>query len=131
MRAWPLTHSQSPPGWPLGAGRLRSPSDSPPPAEATDYIAAACAGRLLVPANPRRPAVPGSRVWFCASPAMDVMDDDVLRLFLERVDSHVSLVRPAAVCRRWRRHSPPATATTLTPHVVRKDERCLSPRRRR
>ncbi|CAN6334653.1 unnamed protein product [Urochloa humidicola] len=29
--------------------------------------------------------------------------DDVLRLVLERVDSHVSLIRAAAVCRRWRR----------------------------
>ncbi|CAL4898318.1 unnamed protein product [Urochloa decumbens] len=34
---------------------------------------------------------------------MDVMHDDVLGLVLERVDSHVSLVRAAAVCRRWRR----------------------------
>ncbi|CAN6356712.1 unnamed protein product [Urochloa humidicola] len=30
-------------------------------------------------------------------------NDDVLRLVLERVDSHVSLIRAAAVCRRWRR----------------------------
>ncbi|CAL4905618.1 unnamed protein product [Urochloa decumbens] len=29
--------------------------------------------------------------------------DDVLGLVLERVDSHVSLIRAAAVCRRWRR----------------------------
>ncbi|CAN6352159.1 unnamed protein product [Urochloa humidicola] len=29
--------------------------------------------------------------------------DDVLLLVLERVDSHVSLIRAAAVCRRWRR----------------------------
>ncbi|CAN6356714.1 unnamed protein product [Urochloa humidicola] len=29
--------------------------------------------------------------------------DDVLRLILERVDSHVSLIRAAAVCKRWRR----------------------------
>ncbi|CAN6361557.1 unnamed protein product [Urochloa humidicola] len=29
--------------------------------------------------------------------------DDVLRLVLERVDSHVSLIRAAAVCKRWRR----------------------------
>ncbi|CAL4897581.1 unnamed protein product [Urochloa decumbens] len=29
--------------------------------------------------------------------------DDVLRLVLERVDSRVSLIRAAAVCRRWRR----------------------------
>ncbi|CAN6338726.1 unnamed protein product [Urochloa humidicola] len=34
---------------------------------------------------------------------MDVMNDDGLVLVLERVDSHVSLVRAAAVCRRWRR----------------------------
>ncbi|CAL4905617.1 unnamed protein product [Urochloa decumbens] len=34
---------------------------------------------------------------------MDVMSDDVLGLVLERVDSHVSLIRAAAVCRRWRR----------------------------
>ncbi|CAL5092750.1 unnamed protein product [Urochloa decumbens] len=34
---------------------------------------------------------------------MDVFNDDALRLVLERVDSHVSLVRAAAVCRRWRR----------------------------
>ncbi|CAN6356710.1 unnamed protein product [Urochloa humidicola] len=34
---------------------------------------------------------------------MDVMDDDALDLVLERVDSHVSLIRAAAVCRRWRR----------------------------
>ncbi|CAN6334652.1 unnamed protein product [Urochloa humidicola] len=30
-------------------------------------------------------------------------NDDVLLLVLERVDSHVSLIRAAAVCRRWRR----------------------------
>ncbi|CAM0148401.1 unnamed protein product [Urochloa decumbens] len=49
--------------------------------------------------------------------------DDVLDLVLERVDSHVSLIRAAAVCRRWRRaiadaaflrryrslHAPPAS----------------------
>ncbi|CAN6348216.1 unnamed protein product [Urochloa humidicola] len=34
---------------------------------------------------------------------MDAMNDDALGLVLERVDSHVSLVRAAAVCRRWRR----------------------------
>ncbi|CAL4891390.1 unnamed protein product [Urochloa decumbens] len=34
---------------------------------------------------------------------MDVMNDDALVLVLERVDSHVSLIRAAAVCRRWRR----------------------------
>ncbi|CAO1939546.1 unnamed protein product [Urochloa humidicola] len=34
---------------------------------------------------------------------MDAMSDDALGLVLERVDSHVSLVRAAAVCRRWRR----------------------------
>ncbi|CAN6352154.1 unnamed protein product [Urochloa humidicola] len=34
---------------------------------------------------------------------MDVMNDDALGLVLERVDSHVSLIRAAAVCRRWRR----------------------------
>ncbi|CAN6361564.1 unnamed protein product [Urochloa humidicola] len=34
---------------------------------------------------------------------MDVMSDDVLGLILERVGSHVSLIRAAAVCRRWRR----------------------------
>nr|TKW29255.1 hypothetical protein SEVIR_3G384100v2 [Setaria viridis] len=33
---------------------------------------------------------------------MDV-SDDVLGLVLERVGSHVSLIRAAAVCRRWRR----------------------------
>ncbi|RLN28581.1 uncharacterized protein C2845_PM05G03550 [Panicum miliaceum] len=31
------------------------------------------------------------------------LHDDVLGLVLERVGSHVSLVRAAAVCRRWRR----------------------------
>ncbi|CAN6270700.1 unnamed protein product [Urochloa humidicola] len=31
------------------------------------------------------------------------MNDDVLGLVLERVGSHVSLIRVAAVCRRWRR----------------------------
>ncbi|CAN6329594.1 unnamed protein product [Urochloa humidicola] len=34
---------------------------------------------------------------------MDAMNDDALLLVLERVDSHVSLIRAAAVCRRWRR----------------------------
>ncbi|CAL4898290.1 unnamed protein product [Urochloa decumbens] len=34
---------------------------------------------------------------------MDVMSDDGLGLILERVGSHVSLIRAAAVCRRWRR----------------------------
>ncbi|CAL4898287.1 unnamed protein product [Urochloa decumbens] len=34
---------------------------------------------------------------------MDVMSDDALGLVLERVGSHVSLIRAAAVCRRWRR----------------------------
>ncbi|CAN6356716.1 unnamed protein product, partial [Urochloa humidicola] len=39
-----------------------------------------------------------------ARSAMDESgSDDVLRLVLERVDSHVSLIRAAAVCRRWRR----------------------------
>ncbi|CAL5092741.1 unnamed protein product [Urochloa decumbens] len=33
---------------------------------------------------------------------MDVMSDDALGLVLERVDSHISLIRAAAVCRRWR-----------------------------
>ncbi|CAL4898292.1 unnamed protein product [Urochloa decumbens] len=33
---------------------------------------------------------------------MDV-SDDVLGIVLERVDSHVSLIRAAAVCKRWRR----------------------------
>ncbi|CAL4898291.1 unnamed protein product [Urochloa decumbens] len=31
------------------------------------------------------------------------MNDDILGLVLERVGSHVSLIRAAAVCRRWRR----------------------------
>ncbi|CAN6352161.1 unnamed protein product [Urochloa humidicola] len=34
---------------------------------------------------------------------MDVLNDDALGLVLERVGSHVSLIRAAAVCRRWRR----------------------------
>ncbi|CAN6334663.1 unnamed protein product [Urochloa humidicola] len=34
---------------------------------------------------------------------MDVMSDDALGLVLERVGSHVSLIRAAAVCKRWRR----------------------------
>ncbi|CAN6329608.1 unnamed protein product [Urochloa humidicola] len=34
---------------------------------------------------------------------MDVMSDDALGLVLERVDSHVSLIRAAAVCKRWHR----------------------------
>ncbi|CAL4891388.1 unnamed protein product [Urochloa decumbens] len=34
---------------------------------------------------------------------MDAMNEDALSLILERVESHVSLVRAAAVCRRWRR----------------------------
>ncbi|CAN6333322.1 unnamed protein product [Urochloa humidicola] len=34
---------------------------------------------------------------------MDVVNDDALGLILERVDLYVSLVRVAAVCRRWRR----------------------------
>ncbi|CAN6338733.1 unnamed protein product [Urochloa humidicola] len=34
---------------------------------------------------------------------MDVMDDNALGLVLERMHSHVSLIRAAAVCRRWRR----------------------------
>ncbi|CAN6356703.1 unnamed protein product [Urochloa humidicola] len=34
---------------------------------------------------------------------MDVLNGDALGLVLERVDSHVSLIRAAAVCRRWRR----------------------------
>ncbi|CAN6352153.1 unnamed protein product [Urochloa humidicola] len=34
---------------------------------------------------------------------MDVMNDDALGLVLERVGSHVSLIRAAAVCKRWRR----------------------------
>ncbi|XP_062203225.1 uncharacterized protein LOC133905454 isoform X2 [Phragmites australis] len=33
---------------------------------------------------------------------MDV-DGDILGLILERIDSHVSLIRTAAVCKRWRR----------------------------
>ncbi|CAL4891376.1 unnamed protein product [Urochloa decumbens] len=42
------------------------------------------------------------RVWH--PPAMDESgNDDVLELVLERVDSHVSLIRAAAVCKRWRR----------------------------
>ncbi|CAN6352155.1 unnamed protein product, partial [Urochloa humidicola] len=44
-----------------------------------------------------------ARGFGSARAAMDVMDDDVLGLVLERVDSHVSLIRAAAVCRRWRR----------------------------
>ncbi|CAN6352162.1 unnamed protein product [Urochloa humidicola] len=34
---------------------------------------------------------------------MDVMNDDALGLVLERVDSHVFLIRAAVVCRWWRR----------------------------
>ncbi|CAN6361568.1 unnamed protein product [Urochloa humidicola] len=34
---------------------------------------------------------------------MDVMSDDALGIVLERVESHVSLILAAAVCRRWRR----------------------------
>ncbi|CAN6329601.1 unnamed protein product [Urochloa humidicola] len=34
---------------------------------------------------------------------MDVLNDDALGLVLQRVDSHVSLIRAAVVCRRWRR----------------------------
>ncbi|CAN6329600.1 unnamed protein product [Urochloa humidicola] len=33
---------------------------------------------------------------------MEVMHDDILGLVLERVDSHVSLISAAAMCRRWR-----------------------------
>ncbi|CAN6356700.1 unnamed protein product [Urochloa humidicola] len=58
---------------------------------------------------------------------MDAMSDDALGLILERVDSHVSLIRAAAVCRRWRRaitdaaflrryrslHAPPVTGYYL------------------
>ncbi|CAL4898319.1 unnamed protein product [Urochloa decumbens] len=42
---------------------------------------------------------------------MDVVDDDALVLVLERVDSHVSLIRAAAVCKRW--HSAIADAAFL------------------
>ncbi|CAN6361558.1 unnamed protein product [Urochloa humidicola] len=60
------------------------------------------AGAALLSATARRPAAPRSRVW--RAPAMDESgSDDVLLLVLERVDSHVSLIRAAAVCRRWRR----------------------------
>ncbi|CAN6329605.1 unnamed protein product [Urochloa humidicola] len=48
----------------------------------------------------RRPPIQG---FGSARPAMDEMNDDALRLVLERVDSHVSLIRAAAVCKRWRR----------------------------
>ncbi|CAN6361559.1 unnamed protein product [Urochloa humidicola] len=34
---------------------------------------------------------------------MDAMNDDALRLVLELVESHVSLIRAAAVCKWWRR----------------------------
>ncbi|CAN6338729.1 unnamed protein product [Urochloa humidicola] len=60
---------------------------------------------------------------------MDVMNDDALGLVLERVGSHVSLIRAAAVCRRWRRviadaaflrlyrslHAPPAAGYYYNP----------------
>ncbi|CAO1939538.1 unnamed protein product [Urochloa humidicola] len=48
----------------------------------------------------RRPPIQG---FGSARAAMDVMDDDALGLVLERVDSHVSLIGAAAVCRQWRR----------------------------
>ncbi|CAL4905619.1 unnamed protein product [Urochloa decumbens] len=48
----------------------------------------------------RRPPIQG---FGSARAAMDVMDDDALCLVLERVDSHVSLICAAAVCKRWRR----------------------------
>ncbi|CAN6198508.1 unnamed protein product [Urochloa humidicola] len=46
---------------------------------------------------------PPTQGFGSARAAMDVMDDDALGLVLERVDSHISLIRAAAVCRRWRR----------------------------
>ncbi|CAN6348222.1 unnamed protein product, partial [Urochloa humidicola] len=60
---------------------------------------AAAAGGAPSPTT-RRHAAPHSRVWRPA--AMDESgSDDVLDLVLERVDSYVSLIRAAAVCRRW------------------------------
>ncbi|CAO1939543.1 unnamed protein product [Urochloa humidicola] len=76
--------------------------------------------------------------------------DDALDLVLERVDSHVSLIRAAAVCRRWRRaiadagflrqyrslHGStrqPSPGTTATAAVAFSlgSALCLPPRRRR
>ncbi|OEL21965.1 hypothetical protein BAE44_0017019 [Dichanthelium oligosanthes] len=34
---------------------------------------------------------------------MDVIDEDILRLILERIDSHVDLIRAASICKRWHR----------------------------
>ncbi|CAN6380680.1 unnamed protein product [Urochloa humidicola] len=34
---------------------------------------------------------------------MDDMNEDILILILERIDSHPSLIRATATCKRWRR----------------------------
>ncbi|CAN6328499.1 unnamed protein product [Urochloa humidicola] len=73
---------------------------------------------------------------------MDVLDDDALGIVLECVDSYVSLVRAAAVCRRWRRavadtaflrhyrslHAPPVAGYYLNhPSPWNADERTHGP----
>ncbi|CAL4898322.1 unnamed protein product [Urochloa decumbens] len=112
MRAWPLPDwLWQTPSAPLHRRRLLPTS--------TPAARVASLSLLILAGQP----LPSLGFGFARAAMDESGSDDVLDLVLERVDSHVSLIRAAAVCRRWRRaiadaaflrryrslHAPPAS----------------------